>query len=55
MVLGQGVLNNAKACEELGIDGQTTHAYHKSHVNKMWGTAITVFFPKTILRMVGRQ
>jgi hypothetical protein len=33
----------AKACEELGIDAQTMRAYHKSHVNKMMGTAVTGF------------
>jgi hypothetical protein len=33
----------AKACEELGIDAQTMRAYHKNHINKTMGTAITGF------------
>ena len=46
MVLGHGVSKSAKAGKDLGIDVQTMHAYHKSHVNKMMGTVITVFFER---------
>jgi hypothetical protein len=30
-----------KACKDFGIDSQTMPAYHKSHINKTMGTAIT--------------
>jgi hypothetical protein len=39
----------AKACDELGIDANTFHAYHKCHINKTMGIAFTGFaFQDTI-------